>query len=87
MSESLKLFNEDMEGSRFQAKLIGLDILSGEQYKINTITVINFLTGFSYVVIVQFYSFYYHRNDFDNLLFCCVTTGYGWQVPISKYLL
>lgn len=80
MSESLNLFNEDMEGSRFQAKLIGLDVFS-EDYKINTVTAINYIVGASYV-LVQFYSFYYFRNDFDNFCFCCVTAGYGYQVFI-----
>lgn len=85
MSESLQLFTDDFKGSRFLSRMIGLDIFTETEFKINTVTVINFISALSYV-LDQFYSFYYFRNDFDNFCFCCVTTGYGWQVSIIIYI-
>lgn len=79
MGESLDIFYNEMKISRFFAKIIGIDVLSDENFQINIGTCVYFFAGFIYN-LDQIYSCYLFRADFQKFCFCIVTMGYGVQV-------
>lgn len=81
MSQALDIYFEELKITKIFCSILGFDGFS-QTFKYNFMT---FYSPFYMVLyhFAQFYSIYYFRNDFLNLVFCLVCWAYAFQVLIN----
>lgn len=83
MSETREVFLKQFGKTRLFLKLVGLDIFA-DNFKLNKMSYI-LVIDIAIYYVVQIYSAYIFRNNFEVLIFCLVTFGFGITVRHSHF--
>lgn len=82
MSETREVFFKQFAKTRLFIKLVGVDVFD-DNFKCNKMTYLLMIDVAIYYV-VQMYSAYIFRHNFEVLIFCLVTFGFGITVSLSN---
>lgn len=83
MSGTQEVFLKHFQKTRFFIKIVGMDIFVSN-FKYNKMTYI-LLIDIAFYYVVQIYSAYIFRHNFEIFIFCLVTFGFGITVGLEKF--